>query len=80
MPEPDLPPQKLRALEPDLPPQRVFLYAAAGGFIGALLAILIAKILAGPCCCPHYEREQRSPASVSSLSDFLYEGDRTLLA
>lgn len=25
--------------------------AAGGGFGGALLAILVAKILQGPCCC-----------------------------
>ena len=54
MPEQDLPPQQAQLrVEQDLPPQSrsVMLYAAGGGFIGALLAILVAKILAGPCCC-----------------------------
>lgn len=54
MPEQDLPPQQARMkVEQDLPPQSrsVMLYAAGGGFIGALLAILVATILAGPCCC-----------------------------
>lgn len=54
MPEQDLPPQRARMnVEQDLPPQSrsVMMYAAGGGFLGALLAILVAKILAGPCCC-----------------------------
>jgi hypothetical protein len=53
MPEQDLPPQSRLRVEQDLPPQSrsVLLYAAGGGFLGALLAILVAKILAGPCCC-----------------------------
>lgn len=53
MPEEDLPPQSRLRVEEDLPPQSrsVLLYAAGGGFLGALLAILVAKILAGPCCC-----------------------------
>ncbi len=40
--------------EENLPPQtrRIALYSAGGGFGGALLAIVIARILSGPCCCP----------------------------
>ena len=41
--------------EASLPPQQsvrmMSLSAAGGGFGGALLAILIAKLLANPCCC-----------------------------
>jgi hypothetical protein len=46
------------------------LYAAGGGFGGALLAIVIAKILAGPCCCPQEspDRTDRRPGAVSSVS------------
>lgn len=53
-----------------LPPQsrRMALYAAGGGFGGALLAILIAKILTGPCCCQH-EGPRYQPASVSAVMD-----------
>jgi hypothetical protein len=43
------------------------MYAAGGGFGGALLAILVAKILAGPCCCPHSpEAVLQRPATLSS--------------
>jgi hypothetical protein len=43
------------------------MYAAGGGFGGALLAILIAKILAGPCCCPQSpDAVQQRPAALSS--------------
>jgi hypothetical protein len=47
------------------------LYAAGGGFGGALLAIIIAKILAGPCCCPHHgpDHVQDRPAKVSMVID-----------
>ncbi len=65
MPEEDLPPQQARLrVEEDLPPQprSILLYAAGGGFLGALLAILVAKLLAGPCCCV-----QPAPDSVGSL-------------
>ena len=42
MPEEDLPPQSKLRVEEDLPPQSrsVMMYAAGGGFLGALLAIL----------------------------------------
>lgn len=68
MPEQDLPPQNRLRVEQDLPPQSrsVLLYAAGGGFLGALLAILVAKILAGPCCCsvpPVGEAAGAHPAS-----------------
>ena len=57
----------------DLPPQtrRMALYAAGGGFGGALLAIVVAKILAGPCCCPHDapDRVLDRPAKVSMVID-----------
>jgi hypothetical protein len=44
------------------------MYAAGGGFGGALLAILVAKILAGPCCCPQQPNAvERRPASLSSM-------------
>lgn len=44
------------------------MYAAGGGFGGALLAILVAKILAGPCCCPQQpDAVERRPASLSSM-------------
>ena len=44
------------------------MYAAGGGFGGALLAILVAKILAGPCCCPQQpDAGERRPASLSSM-------------
>lgn len=79
--DPDLPPQHARLVnDPDLPPQSrsVFLYAAGGGFVGALLAILVAKILAGPCCCPDGDRERG--AAATTLSELIYETDRTLLA
>ncbi|MEX2124136.1 MAG: hypothetical protein WD795_09605 [Woeseia sp.] len=56
-----------------LPPQtrRMALYAAGGGFGGALLAIVIAKILAGPCCCPNGapDRVRDAPAKVSMVTD-----------
>jgi hypothetical protein len=61
--------------EESLPPQtrRIAMYSAGGGFGGALLAIVVAKILAGPCCChsAHAEPEDRyrQPAAVSSVSD-----------
>jgi hypothetical protein len=53
----------------ELPPQKVALYAAGGGFGGALLAIVIARVLAGPCCCPHEapENDRRQPAAVSAV-------------
>jgi hypothetical protein len=58
--------------EGHLPPQSrsMALYAAGGGFGGALLAIVVAKILAGPCCCPQdlQDRGDRRPAAMSSLS------------
>jgi hypothetical protein len=46
------------------------LSAAGGGFGGALLAIVIAKILTGPCCCPQEspDRAGQRPAAVSSVS------------
>ncbi|HZD53681.1 MAG TPA: hypothetical protein VE175_11585 [Woeseiaceae bacterium] len=67
--------------EPDLPPQRtVFLFAAGGGFIGALLAILIAWLITGGFCCHDEERGMRTPAELSSLTQFLRDGDCTLLA
>lgn len=57
----------------ELPPQsrKVALYAAGGGFGGALLAIVVAKILAGPCCCPHKapDAKRYEPASVSAVMD-----------
>ena len=39
--------------EGSLPPQnrRIALYAGGGGFGGALLAIIVARLLEGPCCC-----------------------------
>jgi hypothetical protein len=44
------------------------MYAAGGGFGGALLAILVAKILSGPCCCPQQpDAVERRPASLSSM-------------
>jgi hypothetical protein len=44
------------------------MYAAGGGFGGALLAILVAKILAGPCCCPQQPNAvEGGPASLSSM-------------
>ena len=57
-----------------LPPQRsMALYAAGGGFGGALLAIIVAKILSGPCCCwcehsPPGEGRQKA-APVSFVTD-----------
>lgn len=42
------------------------MYAAGGGFGGALLAILVAKILSGPCCCMHHPDMQQRPAGLSS--------------
>jgi hypothetical protein len=43
------------------------MYAAGGGFGGALLAILVAKILSGPCCCPHHpDGMGQRPATLSS--------------
>lgn len=69
MPEQDLPPQQARLrVEQDLPPQSrsVMLYAAGGGFVGALLAILVAKILAGPCCCA-------APAAGAAAVDLVQE-------
>lgn len=66
---------------PDLPPQKVALYAAGGGFGGALLAIVVAKILAGPCCpheAPEYKRPQ--PAAVSAVLETVAVADRVRLA
>jgi hypothetical protein len=83
MPHEDLPPQRsnksneqsrgnLMAHE-DLPPQKVALYAAGGGFGGALLAIVIAKILAGPCCYPcEAPQDQRERSTAVSA---LFESD-----
>ena len=54
MPEEDLPPHRAAIkVEEDLPPhpRSLMLYAAGGGFLGALLALLLAWILVGPCCC-----------------------------
>lgn len=70
--------------EESLPPQtrRIAMYSAGGGFGGALLAIVVAKILAGPCCChcAHAEHEDRDrqPAAVSSVTDesMRVSGDR----
>ena len=65
----------------DLPPQKVALYAAGGGFGGALLAIVVAKILAGPCVCPHkpdYKRQQ--PAAVSAVLETVARTDSVRLA
>lgn len=38
--------------EQDLPPQTrsLALYAGGGGFLGALLAVLLARLIFG-CCC-----------------------------
>jgi hypothetical protein len=73
--------------EVDLPPQSrsVALYAAGGGFGGALLAIVIAKILTGPCCCPQESPDRTGPrpaamSSVSSASDALFGYRQTLAA
>jgi hypothetical protein len=71
--------------EGDLPPQRsMALYAAGGGFGGALLAIVIAKILAGPCCCPQEspDRTGQRTAAMSSVSakDALFGYRQTLPA
>jgi hypothetical protein len=46
------------------------LYAGGGGFGGALLAIVIAKILTGPCCCAQEspDRAGQRPAALSSIS------------
>lgn len=65
--------------EVDLPPQsaRVFLFAAGGGFLGALLAIVVARILAGPCCCPEDGDRERA---ASTLTELVFKSDRTLLA
>jgi hypothetical protein len=55
----------------ELPPlSKMALYSAGGGFGGALLAIVIAKILAGPCCCPQesQDRREQGPAAMSSVS------------
>lgn len=49
-----------------LPPQNsrtLALSAAGGGFGGALLAILVAKILAGPACCCG------NPGEAAALND-----------
>lgn len=57
--------------EASLPPQsrKMAMYAAGGGFGGALLAILVAKILAGPCCCPQQpDALKQRPAAVSSAT------------
>jgi len=38
--------------QPSLPPQsRILFSAAGGGFGGALLALIVGRILEGPCCC-----------------------------
>jgi hypothetical protein len=73
--------------EGDLPPPsaKMALYAAGGGFGGALLAIVIAKVLTGPCCCPQEspDRAGQRPAavsSVSSASDALFGYRQTLPA
>ncbi|HLT90184.1 MAG TPA: hypothetical protein VKZ85_04495 [Woeseiaceae bacterium] len=52
MGEVDLPPQanKLRSADAGPGNGKVALYAAGGGFIGALIAIIVARLLAGPCC------------------------------
>ncbi|HEX7062134.1 MAG TPA: hypothetical protein VF200_09190 [Woeseiaceae bacterium] len=80
MGEVDLPPEhSLRSAAVPPPEQgKVFLYAAAGGFIGALLAILVAKILAGDCCCA--DQGERDASAASTLSKLLHEPDRTLFA
>jgi hypothetical protein len=45
------------------------MYAAGGGFGGALLAIIVAKILSGPCCCTHQPGAMPpQPASLSSAA------------
>ncbi|HEX2139941.1 MAG TPA: hypothetical protein VHG33_09535 [Woeseiaceae bacterium] len=74
MPEQDLPPQNRLRVEQDLPPQSrsVLLYAAGGGFLGALLAILVAKILAGPCCCT--AQPAAGTAGAQLASDFVRRG------
>lgn len=80
MGEVDLPPEARLRSGGDVPPQpgKTFLYAAGGGFIGALLAIVVARILAGPCCCP--DDGERAATAASTLTEFLYDGERTLLA
>lgn len=81
MGEVDLPPERsLRSAAVPPPPQqgKVFLYAAAGGFIGALLAILVAKILAGGCGC--IDQSEHDATAATTLSKLLHEPDRTLLA
>lgn len=50
------------------PPQTVYaLSAAGGGFAGALIAILIAKWLMGPCCCPEEQSRQAASAAVPAV-------------
>lgn len=45
------------------------MYAAGGGFGGALLAIVVAKILSGPCCCTQQpDAVLERPASLSSTT------------
>jgi len=43
----------VQSVDSSLPPQTrtIAFSAAGGGFGGALLAILVAKLLQGPCCC-----------------------------
>lgn len=62
----------------ELPPQfrrSTALYAAGGGFAGALLAIIVARLLADPCCCTQarntapLKEATRSVATVRSDSE-----------
>jgi hypothetical protein len=68
--------------EVDLPPhgqkaRSTFLYAAGGGFGGALLAIVVAKILSGPCCCPHEgpEKGDRPARAAATVSEVVFGND-----
>jgi hypothetical protein len=55
------------------PPQTVALYAAGGGFAGALLAILVAKILMGPCCCTA-EQDHRAASAATPATEAVVAG------
>ena len=76
MGEVDLPPHGHRARS------TTFMYAAGGGFSGALLAIIVAKILSGPCCCPHEGPRDgdRGPDRAAATVSELVFGNESLLA
>lgn len=50
------------------PPQFALMASAAvGGFAGALIAILIARFLMGPCCCPPESERQAASATETAV-------------